>query len=204
MGKVYILTNDAMPGIIKIGITEGSVEERMKTLDTTPVPMPFRFHFAIESEKFKEIEKLMHNAFSHFRIRDNREFFKMDAENAVSALKISGAPEIKMNNEMIDEKGAIIEEELKPLKKVFTFSSVNIPENAELSFTRDESIKCKVISDREVEYEGVKYYLSGLAKKLFNDMGYNWKAVQGTMYFKYKDKILSEIRNEIESEEDIE
>ena len=103
MGKVYILTNDAMPGIIKIGITENTVEERMKTLDTTSVPMPFRFHFAIESENFKEIEKLMHNAFSYFRIRDNREFFKMDAENAVSALKISGASEIKMNNEMIVE-----------------------------------------------------------------------------------------------------
>jgi len=204
MGKVYILTNDAMPGIIKIGITESSVEDRMKSLDTTPVPMPFRFHFAIESDKFKEIEKLMHNAFSKFRIRDNREFFKMDAENAVSALKISGAPEIKLNNDMIDQDGIKIEDEPKTLKKVFAFSSVNIPLNAELSFTRDENIKCKVISNREVEYEGEKYYLSGLAKKLFNDMGYNWKAVQGTMYFKYHDKILNEIRNEIESDKEIE
>lgn len=204
MGKVYILTNDAMPGIIKIGITENSIEERMRSLDTTSVPMPFRFHYAIESDKYKEIEKLMHNAFSKLRVRDNREFFKMDAENAVSALKISCAPEIKLNNEMIDENGTIIEEEPKPQKTLFTFSSVNIPIDAELSFTRDENIKCKVVSDREVEYDGEKYYLSGLAKKLFNDLGYNWKAVQGTMYFKYNDKILNELRNEIKSEEEIE
>ena len=38
----------------------------------------------------KEIEKLAHDTFSAFRIRENREFFKMDPERAVSALKISG------------------------------------------------------------------------------------------------------------------
>ncbi|MDR0320082.1 MAG: GIY-YIG nuclease family protein [Treponema sp.] len=205
MGKVYILTNDAMPGIIKIGITEmETIEERMKSLDNTSVPKPFRFHYAIETKKYKEIEKLMHNAFSKFRIRNNREFFEMDAESAVAALKISGAAEIKLNNEMIDEKGTVIEEESIPTKKIFTFSQVNIPINSELSFTRDENIKCKVVSNREVEYEGEIYSLSGLAKILLNGMGYNWKSVQGPMYFKYNDKTLYEIRNEIESEVEIE
>ena len=103
MGKVYILTNDSMPGIIKIGITDQeTIEERIKSLDNTSVPKPFRFYFAIESEKYKDIEKLIHNAFSDYRIRNNREFFEMDPERAVAALKISGAPEIKLKNEMID------------------------------------------------------------------------------------------------------
>lgn len=205
MGKVYILTNDAMPGIIKIGITDmDTIEDRMKSLDNTSVPKPFRFHYAIETGKHREIEKLMHNAFSKFRIRDNREFFEMDAESAVAALKISGASEIKQKNEMIDENGIIIEEEQISPKKIFTFSSLKIPINSELSFTRDESIKCKVISEREVDYDGQKYFLSGLAKKLLNDMGYNWKTVQGSMYFKYNDKTLNEIKNEKESIDEVE
>ena len=200
MGKVYILTNDAMPGIIKIGITEmETIEDRIKSLDNTSVPKPFRFHYAIETEKHKEIENLMHNAFSKFRIRNNREFFEMDPESAVSALKISGATEIKLKNEMIDEKGSIIEEEAIQLKKIFTFSQVNIPVGSEISFTRDENIKCKVISNREVEYEGESYSLSGLAKKLLGNMGYIWKSVQGPMYFKYNEKTLYELRNELES-----
>lgn len=205
MGKVYILTNDVMPGIIKIGITDmDTIEERIKSLDNTSVPKPFRFHYAIETEKHKEIEKLMHNAFSKFRIRDNREFFEMDAENAVAALKISGAPEIKRKNEMIDENGIIIEEEQIASRKIVTFSSLKIPLNSELSFTRDENVKCKVISEREVEYEGQKYFLSGLAKKLLNEMGYTWKTVQGSMYFKYNDKTLCEIKNEIEYTDEME
>ena len=108
MGIVYILTNDSMPGIIKIGITESTVEERIKTLDNTSLPLPFRFYFAIESIRYKDIEKLAHNAFSDYRVRENREFFRIDPERAVSALRISGENEIKLKNEMIDETGQIV------------------------------------------------------------------------------------------------
>jgi hypothetical protein len=204
MGKVYILTNDSMPGIIKIGITEKeSIEDRIKELDNTSIPTPFRFHYAVETENHKEIEKLIHNAFSKFRIRNNREFFAMDPESAVSALKISGAKEIILDNLMIDDAGKFLEEEPKKYMKIFTFSHVKIPFGSELTFTRDENIKCKVISEREVEYEDNRYSLSGLAKYILGKMGYNWKSVQGPMYFTYNGKTLYEIREEIESEEEV-
>jgi len=202
MGKVYILTNDSMPGIIKIGITDQeTIEERIKSLDNTSVPKPFRFYFAIESEKYKDIEKLIHNAFSDYRIRNNREFFEMDPERAVAALKISGAPEIKLKNEMIDEEGVIINEVIqKKSAKRFSFSYVNIPIGSELEYTRDENIKCKVVSDNEVEYNNKKYSLSKLADELLTQSGYNWKSVQGPLYFKFNEKTLFEIKKEKESE----
>ena len=34
-GKVYVLTNDLMPGIVKIGYTTQSIIERLKELDAT-------------------------------------------------------------------------------------------------------------------------------------------------------------------------
>ena len=202
MGKVYILTNDSMPGIIKIGLTEQeTIEDRIKSLDNTSVPTPFRFYFAIETNKHKEIEKLIHNAFSDYRVRNNREFFEMDPERAVAALKISGANEIKLNNEMIDEKGIVIEETIqKKYKKRFSFSYVNIPIGSELVYTRDEDIKCKVINDNEIEYNGKNYSLSKLADELLSQSGYNWKSVQGPLYFKYNEKTLFELKKEKESE----
>jgi hypothetical protein len=202
MGKVYIFTNDSMPGIIKIGITDlESIEDRIKSLDNTSIPKPFRFYFAIETEKYKEIEKLMHNAFSDYRIRNNREFFEMDPERAVAALKISNAPEIKFNNEMIDEEGIIIDENIqKKSKKRFSFSYVNIPIGSELIYTRDENIKCKVINDNEVEYNNKNYSLSRLADELLTQNGYYWKGVTGPLYFKYNEKTLSELKKEKELE----
>jgi hypothetical protein len=211
MGKVYILTNDSMPGIIKIGVTDQEgIEDRIKQLDNTSIPTPFRFYFAIESDRYIDIEDNIHDAFSDFRIRKNREFFKMEPERAVSALRISGASEIKMTNEMIDEEGIKIEEtpELKNRRRrkgKISFELLNIPIGTELVFTRDLNKKCKIISDNEVEFDGSNFTLSSLALKLLNELGYNWPTANGTLYFKYKDKTINEIwteTNNIENEEE--
>ena len=205
MGIVYILTNDAMPGIIKIGITEESVENRIKSLDNTSLPLPFRFYFAIESKRYKEIEKLAHDTFSAFRLRENREFFKMDPERAVSALRISGDKEIKLTNKMIDDSGDEIEEKIPTTRRTgkrFSFNSIGIPVGTELTFTRNEDIKCTVIPDDKVEYENKEYSLSGLADKLLRELGYDWKSVQGSSFFEFNGKTLYQLKKDIEDEED--
>ena len=45
---VYILINDAMPGLVKIGLTGTSLEQRIRELDTTSVPLPFKCYYAAE------------------------------------------------------------------------------------------------------------------------------------------------------------
>ena len=156
MGKVYILTNDCMPGIIKIGYTTQTIEERLKELDTTGVPWPFKCHFAVETDRYKEIESLLHDAFSDYRMRDNREFFKIAPERVVSALRISGGEEIKMDNTAIDENGNKTEmpNGAETNKKRFQFEKYGIHVGSELSFTRDKEKKCRVVGGGDVEYQG--------------------------------------------------
>ena len=57
---VYILTNEAMPDMVKIGITSTTVEERMKSLQTTGVPLPFTCYYAAEVEDAGKIERVLH------------------------------------------------------------------------------------------------------------------------------------------------
>ena len=46
-GIVYLLTNPVMPGLVKIGMTtQKEIEQRMKELYTTGVPLPFECQFA--------------------------------------------------------------------------------------------------------------------------------------------------------------
>ena len=87
MTIVYILTNEIMPEVIKIGITK-NLEERIKSLDNTSTPLPFECYYAVETNNAKEVEKLLHETFEDKRIRKNREFFRCPPEQAKSALLI--------------------------------------------------------------------------------------------------------------------
>lgn len=73
---VYILTNESMPDFVKIGFTHGDVEERIKQLDRTGVPLPFEIYYAANVEHAEKEEKWLHSIFADRRARDSREFSK--------------------------------------------------------------------------------------------------------------------------------
>ena len=78
-GIVYVLTNSAMPGLVKIGMTtRDSVDARMKELYSTGVPVPFECAYACEvsSSDCVKIENALHTAFAPNRVNANREFFQ--------------------------------------------------------------------------------------------------------------------------------
>lgn len=211
-GKIYILTNDAMPDYIKIGFTAADdVETRMKQLDTTGLPLPFRLHACIEVENAQQLEKLAHDVFATQRARTNREFFLMEAETAVRYLRAvslndSSARWIASEQRMIDETGQKLSETqvVKPKLPSFTFSSANVPLGAEVKFVRDGSYIAKVVSDTEVEFEGVIMKLSPLTRLIFERLGTanSSGAYAGPQYFSYEEEILSERRRMASSSND--
>jgi hypothetical protein len=85
---VYVLSNPAMPGILKIGKTDkDNVELRMKELYTTSVPLPFDCVYACIVDSNEDVEKTIHETFEKQRVNPRREFFKLSAKRAVKALK---------------------------------------------------------------------------------------------------------------------
>ena len=82
MTIVYVLTNESMPGYIKIGRTDTSVQQRMSELDRTSVPLPFQCYYAARVPNNVLVEKTLHAAFADFRVRQSREFFRMDPYKA--------------------------------------------------------------------------------------------------------------------------
>lgn len=83
-GFIYLLSHEAMPGLLKIGFTTGPVEKRATEIAAaTGVPGPFKV-----AKKFpvyvnpKEVEKKVHIALSGYRTADNREFFRISVEDA--------------------------------------------------------------------------------------------------------------------------
>ena len=88
---VYVLTNAAMPGIVKIGMTDRpDVQQRMGDLYSTGVPFPFDCVIAreIEDRQAAEIERALHTAFGPYRINPSREFFQVDPEQVEVLLRV--------------------------------------------------------------------------------------------------------------------
>ena len=79
---VYILVNEAMPGLIKIGFTNQGVSARMNQLNSTGVAKPFECFYAAYVEDMAEVESFLHQQFSEHRVNDRREFFKLEPREA--------------------------------------------------------------------------------------------------------------------------
>lgn len=192
---VYVLINEAMPGYVKIGRTS-DLEQRIRQLDTTSVPLPFECFYACVVKDAAFVEKQIHEAFLDSRVRSNREFFEMDPERVVSVLKMVELENITPNKDFVES-----DEDQQALNKVrsrrasFNFRLADIPIGAELSYTRDENIKAKVIDEKMIELNGEITTVSSAATKL---LGYKWNAC-GTRYWKYEGETLEERRNRLES-----
>ena len=88
---VYVLTNPAMPGLVKIGMTDKEhVQQRMGQLFTTGVPFPFECVIAkeIEGQEAASVESALHMAFGPYRANESREFFEIDPEQAEVLLRV--------------------------------------------------------------------------------------------------------------------
>ena len=77
-GIIYVLTNPAMEGYVKVGRTNNLIR-RIKELDNTSTPLPFECVFAVEVDNPEEVELRLHDAFADGRTRSTRESqFKLD------------------------------------------------------------------------------------------------------------------------------
>lgn len=87
-GVVYILTNPAFKTFyIKIGYTT-NINDRLRELYNTSVPLPFKVYALLKTNKYKQAEKMIHSAFKASRIGNDREFFMLKPDEALEQMKV--------------------------------------------------------------------------------------------------------------------
>ncbi len=102
-GYVYILINQSMPGLLKIGKTTRNSRDRARELSTSGVPTPFQVAFEIFSEDHEKLEHDIHRQLNDFRVATNREFFKYPIDKAICLLQELSAPPVDNNSVYIAE-----------------------------------------------------------------------------------------------------
>ncbi len=86
-GIIYILSNPAIPNLIKIGMTtREDIKSRMAELYTTGVPLPYECIYAAKVPNIDAVEKALHIAFGPNRINPKREFFEIDSMQAIAII----------------------------------------------------------------------------------------------------------------------
>ena len=194
MATVYILTNQSMPGLIKIGITERKVEERMRELySSSAVPLPFECYFALEVKDAKLVEKKIHHGFDDYRINENREFFEIDPDKAKSILSLVEGTEVTPKTDVVDSATDQQALDKQRNKQRFNFASVGISAGEILEFKKDKTITAKVLDDDKIEFEGKSMSLSPAALTVIHRMGYEWTKIAGPQFWCYKGKTLYEL-----------
>ncbi|MDO9713201.1 GIY-YIG nuclease family protein [Paracraurococcus lichenis] len=91
-GYVYVLTNPAMPGMVKVGMTERHPYARAKELSAhTGVPSPFQVAWFAEVEVCAAVEAAVKVAMDRYRVNGRREFFSVTVPEAREAIERAAA-----------------------------------------------------------------------------------------------------------------
>lgn len=175
-GIVYVMSNPSMPEMVKIGITQQSVERRKNTLSrSTAVPTPFEVEHECEVDDCQQVEKALHTAFRPWRVSDKREFFRIKPYQVIAILEL-----IETKN----TTGKTAEASAAKRNPRFHFAEMGIPVGAQLAYVRNDTVTATVCEADKMEYEGKRYSLSALTRKL---TGYT---IRPTQYWEYRGKNL--------------
>jgi hypothetical protein len=86
-GYVYVLVNESMPGLVKIGGTRKSTQERAKKLsDKTAVPTPFEIAHEVHVSDWRAAEQVVFARLAYCRASSKREFFKLAVLEAIEVV----------------------------------------------------------------------------------------------------------------------
>lgn len=85
---VYVLSNPAMPGLVKIGRTS-CLQSRLSSLNcSTAIPMPFECTYAAIVDDAIYVERQVHTIFAMFRVSGRREFFRVNPASVIAAIEL--------------------------------------------------------------------------------------------------------------------
>ncbi|MBK8130462.1 MAG: GIY-YIG nuclease family protein [bacterium] len=155
---VYVLTNPAMPGMVKIGQTsQDDVSTRVAQLYQTGVPVPFDIEFTASVDNSSDVESALHTAFAPYRVNPRREFFRIDPEQAIAILRLFHRGEqavvARQAENEIDAESIAAGQQLRRRRPNMNFLEMGIPIGSTLHFTQGEA-SVTVTTEKRVRLGG--------------------------------------------------
>ena len=170
-GYLYCFSNESMPGILKVGMTERTPEIRLNeanSSDTWRPPTPYKVEFAKKVLNPKQKETTLHSLLSQYteRINPKREFFRVSSEEVKTFFDlIDGDLWVKEDPEEEEE-----EEEEYNLSTISNYSPVVKCRDVRKCFTDGQRIRHTI---------GINKTWIGIYDSSNNGIMYNGKMYKG-------------------------
>ena len=88
---VYVLSNASQPGLLKIGYTKNTPDERARQIsNATGVALPYKVEWAFHCYDGFGLEQEVHHKLDSYRVNNNREFFQISLEEAKKTVEELG------------------------------------------------------------------------------------------------------------------
>lgn len=200
--KVYVLINEAMPNLVKIGMTDQPLEQRIAELSRASwVPLPFEVFYAAEVQDMRKVEQLLHTVFMDKRINPRREFFTIAPEQVTAAIKLTEyQKDITPTKDIVDSKEE--QDALNIARKKaerFNFSMIQVPVGSILEYKDDPSVTCIVVDNTKVEFRWGIQSLFWATMIVLHEKWFFWKSVQWWLYRRFEWETLVERRMRYET-----
>ena len=82
---VYIIVNEAAPGLLKVGFTDRTPTQRAYELGATGLPLPYAVAYELEVEDGRVIEQATHISLAKYHV--GKEWFRCSIETAKEAIE---------------------------------------------------------------------------------------------------------------------
>ena len=187
-----------MDSYVKVGKTT-NLEQRLRSLDNTSVPLPFRCVYAVEVDDETEVERLLPQTFADNRTRTTREFFEVDAQRVISAMKLTRGKDVTPKDDIAEDDEGLraIEKAARKPRKAYSLFDADLKIGDILHYSNNDAITAEVVGAKKVLFEGNETSLSASALTLLQRDGYKWRTVNGWQFWMFENETVAERLNNI-------
>lgn len=194
MAIVYVFTNPAFgDNYVKVGRV-ADVGQLSREMNSSGLPLPFHCALAVEVWNDAEVERLIYQAFAEHRTGPASEYFEVDAQRLVAALKLTLADGRDVTPRSDVAAGSVHRNAPSKTKRARSensnFSAAGLKEGDTIYFSKDHKKTAQVVSPNKIKFEGAVTSVSESALTLLMRAGYKSKAINGWEYWMYEDETL--------------
>ncbi len=184
-----------MPGLLKIGFTLNNLTQRIRSLNNTSVLFGLECYYAARVANCLQTELLIHKVFADKRVNPRREFFLLEREQAIAALKLAAIEDVtpQIDEVIPDSTERQAVERMSNRRRNTSMFDIGLSVGTALQLDRDPSVSCTIVGPWEIEFNGEKTSLSAAALQALNHLGFDWTSANGWAHWTFECRPLRAI-----------